>query len=250
MPIREMREMEDWAGATIAGFRAMSACQWRDAAQAWLNSLEMQNGSPEDPRRAAAQTNGASAYALLGLARDAERTFQIATQSWMRLLARLPDLDVPIVGTSSSFHFRLASQSLASFAEARRRRYAQLCESCLGITRFNALFADRSEPPAHAGLAAATRSLVLLLSDTLGRRSPEVRVLCDGDYASAYTEKVSEIENRGMSMAGSLSDGCQCLETAIALTALIAPALFATPALRNETTTHDPELSRKCQTSR
>jgi hypothetical protein len=242
--------MEDWAATTNAGFRAMGASRHRDAAHAWLLAVEATTAFSGDPRYAAAQTNSGVAYALLGLANDAGAAFNTAESSWTQVLDRLPTLDVPVVGTSSSFHFRLASENLASFAEARRRRYARLCDACLAITRFNALFADRSAPPPKAALAAAACTLAPLLSDVLGAHSPEMSLLTEGASALAYAEKVACFDRRSRSMTAALSDECLHLETAVSLTALIAPGLFASETSIDGAAPGAREVSRQDRISR
>jgi hypothetical protein len=248
--LKETSEMEDWAATTTAGFRAMGASRHREAAHAWLLAVEATTALSGDPRYAAGQTNIGVAYALLGLANEAEAAFNTAESSWTQVLDRLPELDVPVVGTSSSFHFRLASENLASFAEARRRRYARLCDACLAITRFNALFADRAAPQPKAALAAAARTLAPLLSDVLGSRSPEMSLLTEGASASAYAEKVACFDRRRRSMTGALSADCLHLETAVSLTAMIAPGLFASEASICGRASVAHEISRQDRISR
>ncbi|HEX2840445.1 hypothetical protein [Hyphomicrobium sp.] len=149
---------------------------------------------------------------------------------------RIPTLDVPLVGTSSSFHFRLASGNVTSFTEARRKRYARLCDAALAITRFNRLF-TRDERPSSAAIEAARQALASVLADVLGAGAPEIRLLAwaaDDDGAPAYAvEKVADFKQRRPSMSEALSEDCHRMETAFALTALFSPGLLRHEANSN-----------------
>lgn len=220
-----------WTNRTIAGFHAMSVSRREEAARCWVSVAEaLRPAGPSDPRYAACQSNAGVGHILLFQQAEAEAALGEAERSWMLVLSNVGILDVPVVGTSSSFHFRLASQNLPAFTEARRRRYAKLCEAALGMTRFNSLCA-RAMASAQDDVEAARRSLKILLSDILGPGAPELRLLADapasvGGESSPYAEKISAFRLKQRSMAEALSDDCQRLEDAVALTALITPHLL------------------------
>ena len=166
-----------WVQSTVAGFLEMSRSRYPEAA-GQLATRTRCSGShkPCDPRLAASQTNAGVGYILLHRMTEADAILNEAEQTWMQILDSIDSLDVPVVSISSSFHFRLASKNLQGFAQARRRRYARLCEASLAIARFNRLFTTANPLPSEAVEHRST-SLRTLLSDVLGPHSPEVRLL-------------------------------------------------------------------------
>lgn len=239
--------MQDWVRSTIAGFGELSRSQHVEAAGHWLRARDLAEGSPpSDAIHAASQTNAGVALVMLHRLAEADAVLSEAEQTWKDALAAVATLDVPVGGTSSSFHFRLASQSLESletFAEARRRRYAEMCETSLAIARFNRLFAN-PEHLADSDVEQRSMSLKGVLTETFGPRAPDVRLLAGGGALlrspageELYAEKVREFERRRLTLSGALSDGCLRLETAAALTALIDPRsarAWAEPQLHND----------------
>lgn len=225
----------DWPSTTVAGFRALAcgrrdeaAGYWRDAQGALASVL------PGDPRVASGLTNaGARAY-LLGRTREAQAAFDAAEAAWLAAIEAVAALELPAIGASSAFHFTLASRNLPAFQDARRKRYAALCEACLAVTRFNRLFADAASTAPDA-FGPAAQALAARLGDTFGPRAPEVRLLARGPAApvsgadhplSAYGDKAAEFESHRSSLAALLPDACRHLEAATALTALIGPWLL------------------------
>ena len=165
-----------WVQSTVAGFLEMSRSRYPEAAGHWLRALDVLDRSrPRDPRLAASQTNAGVGYILLHRMTEADAILNEAEQTWMQILDSIDLLDVPVVSISSSFHFRLASKNLQGFVQARRGRYARLCEASLAIARFNRLFTTANPLPSEAVEHRST-SLRTLLSDVLGPHSPEVRL--------------------------------------------------------------------------
>lgn len=234
----------DWPSATAAGFRAL-ACGQRDAAAGHWRDAQgaLAAATPGDPRLAAGLTNiGAGAY-LGGRMQEAREAFDAAEAAWLAAVDAIAVLELPVIGSSSAFHFTLASRNLPAFQDIRRKRLAALCEACLAVTRFNRLVAlpapshrDRVEP--------AARKLAVLIAETFGPRAAEVRLLTDRSddgRLSAYGDKASEFEGRQRSLSALLPDACNHLETATALTALIGPWLMLDTTVADETSR--PRLS-------
>ena len=221
-----------WVQSTVAGFLEMSRSRYPEAAGHWLRALDVLDRSrPRDPRLAASQTNAGAGYILLHRMTEADAILNEAEQTWMQILDSIDSLDVPVVSISSSFHFRLASKNLQGFVQARRGRYARLCEASLAIARFNRLFTTANPLPSEAVEHRST-SLRTLLSDVLGPHSPEVRLLsstAESPHNEAdellYGEKVGQFERRRQTMSDALSDECLNLETSVALTALLSPRI-------------------------
>lgn len=219
-----------WVQATTAGFRALGASDAAKAAGHWLAARDaLIEAAAEDPRRAAGQTNAGAGFLLLGKRDNAERTLADAERRWMHLLAATTTGDVPVSGRSSAFHFRLASTNLAAFQNAQRLRLSRLCEAGLAIARFNRLLASDGAS-ASAAVAPAVASQ---LTDLLGPRAPEVRLLLwtPGSASETpaahtiYAEKVSALGARRTTVAEPAADAWQLLEVAVALTALLPPGL-------------------------
>ena len=239
-----------WVQATIAGFRAMAASDAAKVAGHWLAARDaLIEAAAEDPRRAAGQTNAGAGYVLLRRRDDAERTLADAERRWMHLLAATTTGDVPVSGRSSAFHFRLASTNLAAFQNAQRLRLSRLCEAGLAITRFNRLLASDGTS-ASAAVAPAVASQ---LTDLLGPRAPEVRLLLSTpgpasevpDAHAIYADKVATLDARRTTMAEPAADDWQLLEVAVALTALLPPGLpfDAGDALRQPSDPHQIKSS-------
>lgn len=232
-----MGKTPDWEAETIAGFQAIGASRIQEAAGHWIRAADLLAvESPPDPRSGTARSNAGVAHLLLGQRRAADQAFQAAEQFWIDLAEGIPTLDVPLVGTSSSFHFRLASGNVTSFTEARRKRYARLCDAALAITRFNRLF-TRTDLPSRAEIETGRQALASLLADALGAQAPEIRLLtstADDDWAPAYAEKIADFKARRPSMSEALSMDCHHLEVAFALTALFSPGLLPDEANSND----------------
>lgn len=229
-----------WVDATTAGFRAMGSSHYREAAGHWLAARDaLPDADPDDPRRAAGETNAGVALALLGEPGEADAALAAAERSWMRLLGRAgTSPDIPVKAGSSSFHFRLASENLAVFQDLHRMRIQRQCEAALAITRFNRLVA--SAGPARENAIVST--LASLLSDILGARSPEVRLLSAGPLPasetrtadSPYADKVAALDARLIRTAAFATDTWQLLEAAVPLTALLRPGFLSGAAARAE----------------
>lgn len=225
---------QGWAAATIAGFRAMGASRYAEAAEYWLAAHRAaQSLDAQDPRRAAADTNAGLAHVLVGAQDEAEAALAAAERRWMRLLGLVETADVPLAAGSSSFQFRLASDNLEVFQDLQRKRLLRQCEAALAITRFNRL---------GAGLLPATDAMVAalaaLLSECLGARAPEVRLLeapqpSETDGAdSPYADKAVELDARLGRLAAWPTDIWQLLGPAVALTGLLRPGLRAGSAAK------------------
>ncbi len=242
-----MGKTPDWEVETIAGFQSIGVSRIDEAAAHWIRAADLlPPGSSTDPRAGAAHSNAGIGHLLLGDRPAANEAFQSAEHFWTVLANRIPALDVPVVGTSSSFHFRLASGHVGSFTEARRRRYARMCDATFAITRFNHLFAHAS-PPSDAGIEAPRQTLIGLLVDVLGSQAPEIRMLersSDQDWASAYAEKIADFKARRPSMSEALSEDCHRLEMAFALTALFSPGLLPDEPGSNDSDYASDQTSR------
>lgn len=231
-----MGSVKKWAESTVAGFGAMARWQRSQAARHFLNARdELGEASDADARSAAAHSNAGVGFALLGRMPEALRAFDAAEQCWLDVAGTLRTVEIPVSGRSSAFHFRLAAQNISAFEAAHRRRYEQLCEAGLAITRFNRLFACTTPPDEAVPEACAT--LTTLLSDALGPQSPGVRLLSQAargmpasdDGRSAYSDKLAEIAALERVPAAALPPVCRHLEFAVAVTALFPPHAYPSP---------------------
>jgi hypothetical protein len=213
----------DWLKETLAGFTAMAGSESEAAARHWLRAREAFRPADIAPLLAATHTNAGVGYALLRRMGEAETAFAEAERTWARVLRDVETMEIPVVGISSAFHFRLASQNFSAFEAARRRRYAQLCEAAVAITRFNRGWALSSRD----AVAASARSLAGSLAEVLGPRAPEIRLLSGAATPDAglspYADKVVWLESRQRSLSDALSDTCRHLIVATHLTALLGP---------------------------
>lgn len=220
-----MDTRDGWVDATIAGFRAMGASRHADAAVHWLGAhTALASAAPHDPWLATSQTNAGAAHLLLRQQHEADMAFAEAERSWIRLLDDVATADVALPGRSSSFHFRLASRNLEAFQDVERARHAQQCEAGLAITRFNRALAGARQVPCD------THSLIPLLSDALGARAADLRLLgavgpTSESDDTPYADKAEELTARYAPAAAALTDGRRRLEAAVALTVLIRPGL-------------------------
>jgi hypothetical protein len=232
----------DWSAKILAGIGALSRGEPNEAIAHGLASFaHLEPETPGDPRRAATHANLGVGYLLLRDPTEAAAAFRAAETSWLDTIETLPTLDFPIVGRSSSFHFRLASRNVTAFQETRRKRYEDLCRACLAITRFNRMFADRRSLNRET-VETSARKLAQLLSCVFGPRAPDVRTLtslfatgaCDKkDGISPYSEKAAEFESRMQATSALLPEACRNLEAATALTTLIELDADLRPVLRD-----------------
>lgn len=214
-------ETRDWPDATIAGFHAMGASRYAEAAKHWLAAREALASAPmHDPRRAASEANAGVAYILLRQQREAEAALADAARIWTDLLNTVEAADVTLAGRSSSFHFRLASQNLQAFQDAERRRHARQCDAGLAITHFNRLIASMGPEAGEATMPA----LHTLLADIFGPRSPEVRLLAPDAADTPYADKAEALALR-VAAPGEAVGGLPSLALAVAFTVLLRPGL-------------------------
>lgn len=218
---------DPWIHTTIAGFVAMGRSQYAEAAGCWLTARDLVSGMPPSGARiAATQTNAGAALLILRRREDGERALAEAEQGWSSLRDAIATWDVPLSGRSSAFHFRLASRNVAALQDVERRRLARKCEAALAITRWN-----RLQARASASLATAA-TLAPLLSDVLGPRSAELRLL-EGSEShrrsaapdSPYAEKASELAATHDGRLASPEAPWRSLEVAVDLTVLLRPGL-------------------------
>lgn len=229
--------LESWERHTQAGFHALSLGLWREAADEWLKSLgEVQTAETSDARRAAAMNNSGVASLLESRWSDAKAYFDEARQAWTQVQLHIPELEVPVVGRSSSFHFRLATRHQDAFAASRRQRCAVLCRAASAITDFNAelaLQATGRSSPSCEDMSPTTRALV----DAFGPRCPELLLIAESDGSTAgrsefsaaalYGEKAQRVfELLARSMSAALSADYRRLEMATNLTALLSARLL------------------------
>ncbi len=210
----------DWLSATRSGFYAAAVSDTETAARHWLAAHDaLRTAAPDDPLRAAAETNAGAAHVLLRQRGRAERALAEAERLWLRILeAAITAADIPITGRSSAFHFRLASRSLEAFRDAQRQRLLRLSSAGLAMTRLNRHLARR-DPSADTVAAFASE-----LAELLGPRSSEVRLLGETHVASShYANKIAAFDASRTPMSGIPSDGWPRLEMAVALTVLLAP---------------------------
>jgi hypothetical protein len=235
--------LEIWERHTSAGFRALSCRRWREAADEWLRSHDdVRTAETWDARQAAAMNNMGVACLLEARWAAAERYFDMAREAWAQARARIPQLEIPVTGRSSVFHFRLATRHHEAFADSRRRRCAALCTAASAITDFNAGLtrhaAGRSSPSSEA-----TSAIVHALVDAFGPRCPELKLIGESDNSVAgaadttpadaaqtdaiYAEKALRAhELQARSMAAAFSADYRRLEMATNLTALLSPRLL------------------------
>jgi hypothetical protein len=230
-----------WVDATICGFSEMARARKLDAARCWLAADTASHAEADFAAiEAVSRSNAGTANGLLGNWTEAERCLADAERAWRRVIDQIASLEVPLTGASSSFHFRLAAKSPEALADARRHRYRQLSEAALAITRFNRLFAG---PKNLAGelVRGRARELIPVLAGILGSSSPEARLLAASAeraeaasvYAS-YADKLAEVSVRGDTFTAAPPDKCAQLESAVALTAMLAVPMFIASAGPNE----------------
>jgi hypothetical protein len=229
-----------WTTSTLLGFAEMSRARSEEAACFWLHAAGMLQGAAADPLLAASLSNAGIASLILQQQHDADRVFHEAEQAWRRVADNFATLDMPMVGASSSFHFRLAAKAPDALIDARRQRFLRLAEAALAITRFNHLFVDIQNVSSGV-VAQRADELKAMLCDVLGAGSIEVRLLSTAagqtDTASLfaiYRDKATEFAARQGTLSTALSQECAELETAVALTALLWPRIFA--VIKNEKT--------------
>jgi hypothetical protein len=233
--------LENWERHTQAGFRALSRGLWRQAAEEWQTSFEdLQSAKAWDARVAAAMNNTGVACLLDSNPAAAESHFDKAREAWTQTQARIPELEVPVVGRSSAFHFRLATRHQEAFAAHRRRRCAVLCKAASAITSFNAGLA---RPASNSSTAREQmREIAQTLVDAFGPRCPEIQLIGEGTTTAGpeeitssaaartnapYGEKAERVfELQARSMAAALSTDYRRLEMATNLTALLSPRLL------------------------
>jgi hypothetical protein len=230
--------LESWERHTAGGFRALSCGLWREAADEWLKSIDdVRSAESWDARRAAALNNSGVTCLLDSRWAAAEDYFAKARQAWMQTEARIPDLDVPIVGRSSVFHFRLATRHHDAFDANRRRRCAVLCKAASAITDFNAGLVARHAAARSSSSRLDMSTIVRALVDAFGPRCPELQLIgaepaeipSAGQTDALYGEKARRIfELKARSMAAALSADYRRLEMATNLTALLSPRLLTT----------------------
>jgi hypothetical protein len=236
--------LESWERHTAAGFRALSCGLWREAADEWLKSIDdVRSAESWDARRAAALNNSGVTCLLESRWAAAEDYFAKARQAWMQTEARIPELDVPVVGRSSVFHFRLATRHHNAFDANRRRRCAVLCKAASAITDFNAGLVARRAVARSASPCENMSPIVRALVDAFGPRCPELQLIRVDDNSVAepaeipsargeetdalYGEKARRVfELKARSMAAALSADYRRLEMATNLTALLSPRLL------------------------
>lgn len=233
--------LEIWERHTSAGFRALSCRRWQEAADEWLKSLDdVRTAERSDARLAAATNNMGVASLLEARWAAAERYFDMAREAWAQAQARIPELEIPVTGRSSAFHFRLATRHHEAFAESRRRRCAALCTAASAITDFNAGLARHASgrtSPSSEDPSVIVHAVV----DAFGPRCPELKLIGEGDNSSAtdaaqtdaiYAEKALRArELQARSMAAALSADYRRLEMATNLTALLSPRLLGASAI-------------------
>jgi hypothetical protein len=240
---------KSWTESTERGFRELSCRRPKEAARLWLEADAAFPICPtaSDPLQAASRSNAGAARLLLGHDHEGAVRLASAERSWRAVIVGVATLDVPMTGASSSFHFRLAAAVPHDLIEARRQRYRRLAEVALAVTQFNRAFIERrNSSSAISGQASALRPM---LSEVLGAASPEVRLLayCEeprssADVTAIYADKLSEITSRPQTFAAALSNECAELESAVALTALLAPPVFTSVRRGNDAEEDDRNM--------
>ncbi|CAA2141716.1 hypothetical protein [Hyphomicrobium sp. ghe19] len=236
-----MTEIETWTDQSLRSFAAMARVQIDEAARLWLRAAEIAEAAPlSAPVLAASRSNAGVARLILDNANDARRAFRKAEEAWRLVISSIATLDIPMTG-ATSFHFRLATKVPHALIEARRRRYRQLAEAALGITRFNRLLVDDGDPASEI-VALHARDLMAILKDILGPCSPEVRLLAapaeqatDASVFSSYAPKAADFAHRQRTLSATLSEDCAALEAAVTLTALLGPQTFSAVRRLRET---------------
>lgn len=223
-----------WVESTVAGFERLSRSRAKDAARCWLEADAALG--PEQTEfeslAAASRSNAGVARLLLGHEHEAGQCFEAAEQSWQNVIADVAALDVPIGGASSSFHFRLAAKAPDILTSIQRERYRRLAEAARAITQFNrTLIRARAQDLAQIDQRAS--ALRATLRDLLGYGAPEARLLSacidtcsDGDIYAIYADKLYDISTRQLTLSAAFSEACANLESAVALTSLLAPQIL------------------------
>lgn len=223
-----------WVESTVAGFERLSRARSEEAARCWLEAdAVLAVGDAEfDSLGAACQSNAGVARLLLGHEHEAGQCFEASEQFWQNVIAGVATLDMPMGGASSSFHFRLAAKAPDVLMNAQRERYRRLAEAAHAITQFNcALISRRTQDAAH--IAERATALRANLREVLGYTAPEARLLSaciepgsDGNISAIYADKLYDISTRRLTLSAALSEACANLESAVALTALLAPQIL------------------------
>ncbi|MET1046213.1 MAG: hypothetical protein ABWX70_05855 [Hyphomicrobium sp.] len=218
--------------STVRGFENLARLRVGDAARLWLEAgLDARPAMSFDPIYAMCRSNAGAALILLASPDHAERCLREAEEAWLRVIAGITTLAVPITGASSSFHFRLAATAPVALINARKDRYRRLAATALAITRFNHGLVDLDASPVIAAHAAELRSIV---AEGFGPTSAEARLL-DAEAndptsaAELYLAKHTDLATRSQTFASALSEECGALESAVALTVLLSPSLLRTP---------------------
>ncbi len=226
-------DAQNWVESTVCGVRAMSRARKCEAARCWLTAdAARHTESAFDPMFAAGRSNAGLANILLGRLAEAERCLSGAERAWRRTIDQIAVLDVPMTGASSAFHFRLATNVPEALTGARRDRYRHLAEAALTITRFNHLFV--APPKFRSSLVGAhARELKPKLDDIFGAASAEARLLAASaepagcaSVAAIYADKQTDVSGRRQTFAAALSNECAQLESAVALTLMLALPMF------------------------
>lgn len=229
------KSRNSWVNSTVAAFDLLSRSRAKDAARCWLEADAVLGAEqPEfESLAAASRSNVGVARLLLGHEHEAGQCFEAAEQSWQNVIADVAALDVPIGGASSSFHFRLASEAPDVLTNIRRERYRRLAEAARAITQFNrTLIRARSRDITQIDQRAS--ALRATLRDFLGYGAPEARLLSacmdtssDAHIYTIYADKLDDISTRQLTLSAAFSEACANLESAVALTALLAPQILA-----------------------
>lgn len=223
-----------WVESTVSGFDRISRARTEEAARCWLeaDAVSAVEQSEFDSLRAVCRSNAGAARLLLGHEHEAGNCFEAAELTWRNVIAGVATLDVPMGGASSSFHFRLAAKAPDVLMGAQRERYRRLAEAALAITQFNRTLIGRRTPDA-ACTAERVAALRATLRDVLGYAAPEARLLSaciepnsDADIYAIYADKLYDISTRQLTLSAALSETCANLESAVALTALLAPTIL------------------------
>lgn len=229
------KSRNSWVESTVAGFDRLSRSRAEDAARRWLEAdAVLGSGKAQfESLAAASRSNAGVARLLLGHEHEAERCFEAAEQSWQSAIAEVAALDVPMGGTSSSFHFRLAAKQPDVLITIQRDRYRRLAEAARAITQFNRTLIYRQT----RGIAQINQRASVLrtnLRDLLGYGAPEARLLSacidtssDAAIYAIYADKLYDISTRQLTLHAAFSEACANLESAVALTALLAPQILA-----------------------
>lgn len=244
---------KSWTESTERGFRELSRGRPKEAACWWLEAGAVlpADATAFGPLQAAGQSNTGAARLLLGHDHEAAALLEAAERSWRDVIAGIATLDVPMTGASSSFHFRLAAAAPHSLIQAKRERYRRLAEAALAITQFNGAFIEHGNFPSRANSKRALK-LRPIIFEVLGSTSPEGRLLSSGgeprasaDIIAIYADKFLEIASRPKTFAAALSKECADLESAVTLTALLAPEIFISVRRSNHVETDDRNMNAR-----